>query len=175
MDPVLIPNAFPQTLDQLLGLGFEQRSVRVYGKSYPQPRLTKWFGPVRYQYSGLVWEPCCMPELLEPIRQRAEALTGARLNSCLANLYRDGRDHIHWHSDDEELFGPDPEVVSLSFGSTRMFEMRRLDDPTQKRSYELQHSDLLFMPRGTQTAWQHRVLKEKWAGPRVNLTFRYCV
>jgi hypothetical protein len=25
---------------------FVQRSVKVYGKVYPQPRLTKWYGPI---------------------------------------------------------------------------------------------------------------------------------
>jgi hypothetical protein len=34
---------------------WQHRSVTVYGKSYPQPRLTCWYGPVPYTYSGLTW------------------------------------------------------------------------------------------------------------------------
>lgn len=39
-----------------------------------------------------------------------EALAGARFNSCLLNLYRDGRDAMGWHSDNEALYGAAPTI-----------------------------------------------------------------
>lgn len=157
-------------------IAFEQRSVVVYGKTYPQPRLTKWYGPKAYTYSGLTWPAAEMPEQLKWYLSVIEEKTGGKFNSVLCNLYRDGRDMIHWHSDDEPEFGEDPEVASLSFGDTRTFRMRKKGDHTVKIDYELYHESLLFMPKGTQAVWEHTVPKtKKPVGQRVNLTFRYLV
>lgn len=41
---------------------------------------------------------------------RVEELAGASFNSCLLNLYRDGGDHMGWHSDNEPLYGPEPVI-----------------------------------------------------------------
>ena len=47
-----------------------------------------------------------------------------RFNSVLANLYRDGRDSMGWHSDDEPELGAEPVIASLSFGALRRFRFR---------------------------------------------------
>lgn len=155
---------------------FEQRHVKVYGKTYDQPRLTKWFGPEPYTYSGLTWPKCPMPKMLDEIRVRVMEKLGIPLNSVLANYYRGGHDHIHWHSDDEALFGMDPEVASVSFGLTRTFEMRRKSDHKDQLKFELEHGSLLHMPKGTQREWQHRVPKASGlVGARINLTFRQVI
>lgn len=39
-----------------------------------------------------------------------EALASAQFNSCLLNLYRDGRDAMGWHSDNEPLYGAAPTI-----------------------------------------------------------------
>ena len=44
------------------------------------------------------------------VQERMEALAGARFNSCLLNLYRDGRDAMGWHSDNEPLYGAAPTI-----------------------------------------------------------------
>ena len=59
------------------------------------------------------------------IKSRLEEATGYMFNSMAANLYRDGHDHIPWHSDDEQPMGPEPVIASLSFGDTRNFELRK--------------------------------------------------
>lgn len=65
-----------------------------------------------------------LPVLLD-LKARIEANTQLTFNSLLANLYRDGHDHVAWHSDDESSLGPDPVIASLSFGDTRNFELRK--------------------------------------------------
>ena len=160
------------TVENLLEIiPFEQRQVKVYGKVYPQPRLTKWYGPVAYRYSGLTWEPAPMPELVQSLLQRTQERLGTRFNSVLANLYRDGNDTVGWHSDNEPLFGVDPEVASLSFGAKRVFQLRK-KSPPEKRSFELDHGSLFFMGRGVQREWQHHLPRVKDVGRRINLTFR---
>lgn len=152
-----------------------QRKVRVYGKLYHQPRLTQWFGPVPYLYSGLEWPTLAMPASIEAIRQEVERMADMPLNSVLLNLYRDGQDCVGWHSDDEPLFGPHPAVVSLSLGATRTFDMRTKTSPRGRQSFQLTHGSVLLMPTGTQEGWQHCIPRtSKLVGPRLNLTFRNC-
>jgi alkylated DNA repair dioxygenase AlkB len=156
-------------------IAWEQRSVTVYGKTHPQPRLTKWYGEVPYCYSGLRWEPAPMPALLDRIRQVVERQAGAKFNSVLCNLYRDGQDSVGWHADDEPLFGGDPVVGSVSYGAPRLFKLRR-NDKTASRDIILLDSQLLVMGRSIQKDWQHCIPKTAQAvGPRINLTFRQIV
>ena len=65
------------------------------------------------------------PLPLRELKSRLEENTGLCFNSMLANLYRDGHDSVAWHSDDEPELGPNPTIVSLSFGDVRNFEMRQ--------------------------------------------------
>lgn len=149
-----------------------QRTVRVYGREHQQPRLTRWYGPCEYVYSGLRWEAKPMPSLVEGLRARMEELTGERFNSVLCNLYRDGSDTVGWHADDEPVFGGDPIVASLSFGAERTFRLRpKGGGPSM--GLELFDGSLLVMGRGVQPAWEHSVPRTKRAiGERINLTFR---
>lgn len=153
-------------------IAFEHRVVRVWGADHFQPRLTKWYGPLPYRYSGLTWDACELPPLIEQLRRRVEAQTGGRFNSVLCNLYRDGRDTVSWHSDDETHLGPDPEIASLSFGVGRRFQLRH-KETGERREFTLMDGDLLYMGRGVQRVWQHRVPREgRVVGVRLNLTFR---
>jgi alkylated DNA repair dioxygenase AlkB len=114
-----------------------------------------------------------LPALAE-IRCRLEDAIGCRFNSVLLNLYRDGRDGMGWHSDDEPELGREPTIASLSFGATRRFLLRhreRRDLPT----LELRpaNGSLILMSGVTQRYWKHQVPKTaRPTGPRLNLTFR---
>lgn len=164
------------TFEDIRGaVAWEQRSVRVFGKVHPQPRLTKWYGDVPYAYSGLTWAPEAMPEAVEAVRRRVEALTGERFNSVLCNLYRDGSDCVGWHADDEQIFGGDPVVASVTFGASRIFKIRR-NDGAGVQAFELTDGSLFVMGKGVQTGWQHSVPRtSKPCGERINLTFRQTV
>lgn len=156
---------------------WQQRSVTVYGKTYPQPRLTKWYGDVPYLYSGLSWDACPMPAFLQRILGRVQDLTGERFNSCLCNLYRDGQDSVGWHADDEPIFGGDPIVASVSFGAPRTFKLRPNKGKAKDEvSYMLEDGQLLVMGKGVQPAWKHCITKTALpVGERINLTFRLTV
>ena len=135
LSPLLLPQAdllfdpdflTPAEADALLaqltaGVAWEQRAIRLFGQEVPQPRLTAWYGDpaARYTYSGLTWEPQPWTPALLSLRQRLEAAAQAPFNSVLLNRYRDGRDSMGWHSDDEPELGPAPTIASLSLGATR--------------------------------------------------------
>lgn len=154
---------------------WQQPQVLLFGRRHPVPRLLAWYGDngAVYRYSGIVHEPLPWTPLLSEIRQRVVASLGQPLNAVLLNLYRDGRDSMGWHSDDEAEMGSDPLVVSLSLGAERRFDLRRKGHNCIERSLPLGHGSLLVMGARTQHYWQHQVAKtRRHCNARLNLTFR---
>lgn len=167
--------AMPDTLLAALRseIPWEQRTIRIQGREIPQPRLTAWLGTVRYRYSGIHHEPRPFTPVLEGLRQRLQAITGASYNSVLCNLYRHGRDSIGMHADDEPELGSQPTIASLSFGATRTFDLRRKDKTGRTLHIPLEHGSLLVMSGDTQKYWLHGIAKVQHpVGERLNLTFR---
>lgn len=162
-------------LDNLLArTAWEQETITMFGQPVVQPRLTAWFGvamdaATRYRTTrpSVRWPP-----LLAAVRDRVAAHAGVEFNSALANLYRDGRDSVAWHADDEPALGAAPVIASVSLGATRRFAMRRRDK-TNNFAVDLDHGDLLVMSGEIQHQWLHAIPKTRRPiGPRVNLTFR---
>ena len=154
---------------------WEQSCVRIAGRSIAIPRLNAWYGDVGadYGYSGVRLTTRAWTPLLMEIKSRVERAAGLSFNSALINLYRDERDSVDWHADDEAVLGPDPQVASLSLGETRRFEVRRKDDHRNRLKLDLGDGSLLVMAGSLQHHWQHRVGKERVAcGRRINITFR---
>jgi alkylated DNA repair dioxygenase AlkB len=146
--------------------------VTVFGQRHLQPRLTAWHGEASYTYSGLTLDPLPFTPLLQQIRAAVEAATGCRFNSVLLNYYRDGRDSMGMHSDDEPELGAEPAIASVSFGATRTFILRH---KRSKRTVKLELDDgsLLFMSGALQKNWLHGINKTaRTHSARVNLTFR---
>lgn len=175
--PVLFGQAesdalFTQLLDSI---AWQQDSIRIYDRRIPLPRLTAWYGDAgtRYTYSGITMEPQPWAPALLQIKQAIEPLAGVKFNSVLLNLYRDGRDSVAWHSDDEPELGKNPVIGSVSFGATRRFCLRHQVDRSLKQEIALTHGSLLLMQGTTQRFWQHQIPKTaKSVAPRINLTFR---
>ncbi|MGH9060378.1 MAG: alpha-ketoglutarate-dependent dioxygenase AlkB family protein, partial [Acidimicrobiales bacterium] len=163
-------------------LGWRQERARLFGRTIPLPRLTAWYGDVGYRYSGVDHPPAAWPPVLDELR----CLVGTVVpmpNSVLANLYRDGRDSVSWHADDEPELGSHPVIASVSLGATRRFLLRHRagrGQPGQpsagapeKVAVDLTHGSLLVMAGDCQRCWHHAVPKSsRPVGPRINLTFR---
>jgi alkylated DNA repair dioxygenase AlkB len=151
-------------------------SVLVWGKPYLQPRLTAWYGDedARYEYSGLELDPLSWTPQLLAIKASVERAAGCRFNSVLLNYYRNERDSMGMHSDDEPELGAEPVIASLSFGEARTLVFRhRLDRSRKSIRIELGDGSLLLMRGATQRNWKHGIAKERRpCGARVNLTFR---
>jgi len=91
----------------------------------------------------------------------------------LANLYRDGRDSMGWHADDERELGPEPVITSMSFGAVRRFRFRHRES-REVVEIALEPGSVLVMRGLTQHCWMHDLPKTtKVTEPRVNLTFRH--
>jgi alkylated DNA repair dioxygenase AlkB len=148
-------------------------TVTVFGKRHVQPRLTAWHGDARYAYSGLTLEPLPFTPLLERLRAAVEVATGRHFNSVLLNYYRNERDSMGMHSDDEPELGPEPAIASLSFGASRALILRH-KYRKQTAKLDLTDGSLLLMSGATQRNWLHGINKQtRPLGARLNLTFRY--
>jgi alkylated DNA repair dioxygenase AlkB len=154
---------------------WKQETITLYGKTVPLPRLTAWHGEQgkTYSYSGISADAVPWTPALLTIKERIEAASGVIFNSVLLNLYRNGRDSVSWHSDDEPELGTNPVIGSVSFGETRAFQFRHKKERHLRRQLELAHGSYLLMRGPTQHCWQHQVPKTRGpCGPRINLTFR---
>ena len=175
----LAPAEADHFLWQLLdGIDWQQHRVVVFGRQHPAPRLSAWHGAAaaHYTYSGLALEPRPWTAPLLHLKARIEAAADCSLNSVLLNQYRNGRDSMGWHSDDEPELGTNPTIASLSLGQTRRFLLRHKRRAHPPVEIPLGHGALLLMRGPTQTFWQHQVPKTRRpCAARLNLTFRRIV
>ncbi|MBX2827120.1 MAG: alpha-ketoglutarate-dependent dioxygenase AlkB [Flavobacteriaceae bacterium] len=154
---------------------WQQDDIKVFGKIYPQPRLTALYGSEEktYSYSGITMFPKLFTSTLLKIKNQVEERTNERFNTVLLNLYRDGNDSNGWHSDDEKELGTNPVIASVSLGAKRCFQMKHKRDKKLKYKLFLNHGSLLLMSGETQHHWKHQLPKtKKMMAPRINLTFR---
>lgn len=176
--PNLLPSAEATSLHQnlLQNISWRQDHITIYGKTYPQPRLTALYGEegASYSYSGIKMDPLPFTSELKRIKNTIEKLTRASFNVVLINLYRDGRDSNGWHSDDEKELGENPFIASISLGAKRTFHLRHKSIKHLKHKIDLGHGSLLTMAGATQHFWQHQLPKSsKITRSRINLTFRF--
>jgi alkylated DNA repair dioxygenase AlkB len=144
------------------------------GRGRPFPRLTAFVADsgLEYRYSGVTHRGNGWPPQLAKIKQRIEDAAEAEFNSLLLNLYRDGRDSIGFHADDEPELGKNPVVASVSLGAVRKFLLKHVET-IETLSFQLAHGSLLVMAGACQHHWRHSVPKTtETVGERINLTFR---
>lgn len=136
-------------------------------------RPSQGYGVADFSYAGktirpLPWE--CNDKITE-LKKRLEKFLGVEFYFCLCGLYEDHTVGIPMHHD--EIEHDDDVIVSLSFGATRLFEMKETYDTAPLKRYILEEGDLVVMTGKNQRIAQHAVPEQETpAGPRVNLTFR---
>lgn len=198
----LAPVAAAELLARLQAeVPWKQEAITLFGRRHPLPRLTCWMADpgCGYRYSGLAnviepWSPAAAG-----LRDALQQLTGWRFNSLLLNRYRDGRDAMGWHADDEPELDPAAPIASLSLGAPRDFRLRPRPSPQRPAgaglppgydpqvgrgarvatdrcapfNISLRSGDLLVMDPPTQLWWQHAVPRRlRLQQERLNLTFR---
>ena len=140
--------------------------VRMFGRAQDVPRLVAWYGDagLGYRYSGLDHRAAGWPQPLDRLRRSLSERYVQGLNFVLLNRYRDGRDSMGWHRDDERGLGD--RVVSLSLGATRRL---RLEEGGGTVGLELEHGSVLVFDG----ALRHALVRTRRpVGQRINLTFR---
>ena len=169
----LIENFAPGGLSDQINEAIEwkQYSGKLFGKKVLYPRLNAYYGDKPYEYSGTRHEPEGFPKAIAGLKRKVEELAELRFNAALLNYYRDGSDHLGWHSDGEKTLDTSL-IASLSLGASRVFKFRYKKDRSIIHSVTLDDGSLVFM-RDCQEHWHHQVPKtSKTLGPRINITFR---
>lgn len=164
---------------------WQQGSIRMFGKTIAEPRLTDWCGDRAYHYSGRALPPKAwsadLQQLRDQLTRELDALGIAPLsglNHALLNYYPDGDASMGWHRDNERELGERPVICSISLGTARRFVMRprARDRRAEQLEWSLGQGDLLVMYGDSQLDWEHALVKTKTSvGPRLNITFRSVV
>lgn len=154
---------------------WKQEPIKIFGKTIKQPRLTALYGNTEkpYGYSGIIMQPLVWIDFLLEIKHRVEEKSETCYTHVLLNYYRDGKDSMGWHRDNEAVLGPNPTIASVSFGDTREFQIRHYAEKKLKLKLPLDHGSLVIMGGSSQHHWEHQIPKTaKSLRPRINLTFR---
>ncbi|XP_078237963.1 DNA oxidative demethylase ALKBH2 [Pogona vitticeps] len=159
--------------------------LHIFGKWHNIPRKQVTYGDpgLTYTYSGVTFSPKPWIPVLDCIRDRLRLATGHAFNFVLINRYKDGRDHMGEHRDDEKELAPRSPIASVSFGAPRDFVFRhgasRGRNPSRRLGpvkLLLEHGSLLMMNFPTNRDWYHSLpTRRKVLAPRINLTFRKVV
>jgi alkylated DNA repair dioxygenase AlkB len=155
---------------------FTQHRVRMFGRELLAPRLSAWVGDpgASYTYSRVRHEPLPWTPTLAGLRDRLDSELSLRFNSVLVNCYRDGRDSMGWHADDEPELGDEPLIASISLGAERSMRFRSRGEDRVTVALSLAPGSLLLMAGRTQQLYQHAIDKTRAAvGERINLTYRW--
>jgi alkylated DNA repair dioxygenase AlkB len=119
-------------------------------------------------------EPRAFTDTVRALTESVRGVAATPFNHVLLNRYRDGRDNMGMHADDEPELGPDPVVATLSLGATRRLTLvpRRPRDG-ERRSLALPAGSLLIMGGACQRRFRHGIPREpRVSEERVSLTFR---
>ena len=148
--------------------------VQMFGETHVAPRLVSCYGDpgAVYRYRGSAQRPLPWTGALESLCNRLNADTGARFNFVLMNRYRNGTDHVGFHSDDERDLEFQPVIASISLGSTRRFRIRKRTTG-ETTHFDLPHGALTLMWGESQSQYKHALAKTRQTvGERFNLSFR---
>ena len=154
---------------------WQQDNITVFGKTYPQPRLTALFGNegMPYSYSNITMHPQPWNEILLQMKLKIAEVTQCDFTTVLLNRYRNGQDSNGWHADNEKELGTNPTIASISLGAPRAFHLQHNSIKEAKLKLTLEHGSLLLMKGTTQHCWKHQIPKTaKTIDQRINLTFR---
>ena len=159
-------------------VSWEQKEVRVFGRTHLTPRKTAWYSKdgKSYSYSNITQETHPYCEVINDLNKRVESFLGLKFNSVLLNLYEDGSHKVGWHSDNEKELGDEINIASISLGASRDFKYRPNNDKGLVKTISLEHGSLLVMRHPFQLNHEHCVPpRRKVVNSRINLTFRSVV
>ncbi|MCB9779287.1 MAG: alpha-ketoglutarate-dependent dioxygenase AlkB [Alphaproteobacteria bacterium] len=158
----------------LAELTWEERPVVAFGQEILQPRLVGWAGELPYRYSGQTLPPRAPTPTLSALWERVQEAVGEPLNHAVVNRYRDGRDHMAMHADNEPELGQFPVIAAVSLGAPRKFMLEWKVKRKRRRTLRLRPGSLLVMGGAMQRKWRHSVPKmAEVTDERINVTFRF--
>jgi len=125
-------------------------------------------------YSGKKMEPTPFTKIVNLVKNKIEEYFGIIFDSCLINYYVNQDDYMKFHKDDTGV-AKTSNIITVSFGESRNFQVRLRLDKEIKYYYELNNGDVFRMFGNCQELFDHSIPSvtngiEK--GGRISLTFR---
>ena len=170
---------------ELESLGTLKQYTTLYkNQNHPLPRLSAWYGPIDYAYSGVVMKGYAVsdcPSVVAAYHHLANNVFDpnniATTADCfLVNQYRTGRDSCGEHSDDEPEVDRYSPIVTLSLGQQRIMLIRELGKQGNAIAVKLKPGSVLVMNGDNfQGKYTHQIPKDNLCNlPRTSITFRTC-
>jgi alkylated DNA repair dioxygenase AlkB len=159
--------------DELAGEArWQQRTVRMYDRVLPEPRLTAGWSTDPDDEAGSNGAPTVLRHMTRALSGRYEV----DFDRVWVNLYRDGADSVAWHGDRNRLVMSRPLVATVSLGARRRFLLRPRGTSRALHRLEPGHGDLVVMGGECQAEWEHTVPKTaQRVGARMSVTIRHSV
>jgi alkylated DNA repair dioxygenase AlkB len=126
------------------------------------------------EYSGKSMEPLPFSPVVKFVKDVIESRFDLTFDSCLINYYVNQDDYMRFHKDDTGVTKT-PNIITVSFGESRNFQVRLRADKEIKFNFELDNGDIFRMFGNCQELFDHSIPPvtngiEK--GGRISLTFR---
>jgi alkylated DNA repair dioxygenase AlkB len=152
----------------------ERPEIIIFGKKCKQQRNVGFFSneSIGYKYSKKMMDSKHLTKSMSELLIIINTVIGAEFNGILVNKYMDGNDYISAHSDDET--GLDSVgVVSISYGSERIFRIRNKATKEIMRDELTTHCSILHMGGNFQKLYTHEIpIQKKIKESRISFTFR---
>jgi len=167
---------------------FKPTYVTVWNQTFEERRRVLGFSreDKSYVYSGKEVTPLLfrdypiiddiLTKVMKSVRTLKEYQNLEDPDFIIMNWYRDGKDYISPHSDDETSISQNRPIVSLSLGATRTFAFYPKTGKTTTRvdALNLTSGSICIMGKGCQTHYKHGIPESKRVKEaRWNLTFRW--
>lgn len=151
------------TLERLLReVSWRQETVIRGGRKVDDPRL----------YGMLRREQAEADPTFRFTKLILEARYRVRLSGPQLVLYRNGRDGMGLHRDDEMRWLDRTIIAGLAFGATRPFLLKAIRGGATQQ-IELASGDLYVMGGRCQADWLHGVPKVESCGPKISAVWRW--
>ena len=163
----------PDQFDAFWGLHPQRfHEVRMFGRLLAVPRWSEAYGQ-DYRYSGTLHRASPVPDKLAPLLAWSKIEVDERLNGVLVNWYDGSLGHkIGAHRDNEKELIAGAPIITISFGETRTFRLRRWKG-RHIHDIEVANNSVLVIPYTTNIAFTHEVPASKQRrGRRVSVTLR---
>jgi alkylated DNA repair dioxygenase AlkB len=144
----------------------------MFSRRVAVPRWSEAYGQ-DYRYSGTLHRASPVPDMLTPLLSWSKNKVDERLNGVLVNWYDGSLGHkIGAHRDDEKELVAGAPIITISFGETRTFRLRRWKG-CNRHDIEVVDNSVLVLPHATNIAFTHEVPASKQRmGRRISVTVR---
>jgi alkylated DNA repair dioxygenase AlkB len=165
----------------------ERPRLRIRGREVEIPRHQQAYDR-DYSFSHQTSRALPITPLLVPFLEWARVAIDARLNGLLLNWYAapgdpigHGRttkagDYIGPHRDSRDGLVEGAPIVTISFGGTRVFRLRKYDERGCTFDVTVRNGDVVVLPFETNVAYTHEVPRPRSSrgesGRRISITLR---